>query len=83
MLELLSVIFYKFATVTAHDLCQNLVFAQYLENEWTEFKQILYTHYHWQEVCWDCDGISFSIRVMSLNISFSSDGAMVGLSQIL
>ena len=27
--------FGKFATVTALDLRQNLVFAQYLENEWT------------------------------------------------
>ena len=26
--------------VTAVDLCQNLVFVQYLENEWTEFNQI-------------------------------------------
>ena len=32
--------------VMALDLCQNLVCAQYLENEWTEFNQILYTvHY--------------------------------------
>ena len=28
--------------VTALDLCQNFIFAQYLENEWTEFNQILY-----------------------------------------
>ena len=32
--------------VTALDLRQNLVFAQYLENVWTEFNQILYTQYH-------------------------------------
>ena len=32
--------------VTAVDLLQNSVFVQYLENEWTEFNQILYTHYH-------------------------------------
>ena len=32
--------------VTALDLCQKLVFAQYLENGWTEFNQILYTHYY-------------------------------------
>ena len=39
--------FLKLVTgVTALDFCQNLVFAQYLENEWTEFNQILYTHYH-------------------------------------
>ena len=24
----------------------DLVFAQYLENEWSEFNQILYTHFH-------------------------------------
>ena len=30
---------------TALDLCQKLVFAQYLENGWTEFNQILYTHF--------------------------------------
>ena len=28
------------------DTCQNLVFAPYLKNEWTEFNQILYTHYN-------------------------------------
>ena len=32
--------------VTALERCQKLVFAQYLENGWTEFNQILYTHYH-------------------------------------
>ena len=32
--------------VTALDCCQNLVFAQYLENELTNSDQILYTHYH-------------------------------------
>ena len=32
--------------VKALDLRQNLVFAQYLENVWTEFNQILYTQYH-------------------------------------
>ena len=32
--------------VTALDWHQNSVFVQYLENEWTEFNQILYTHYH-------------------------------------
>ena len=38
--------------VTALDWCQKLVFAQYLENGWTEFNQILYTHYHWQDLYW-------------------------------
>ena len=32
--------------VTTLEKCQKLVFAQYLENGWTEFKQFLYTHYH-------------------------------------
>ena len=33
--------------VTALDRLQNLLFfAQYLENEWTEFNQILYAYYH-------------------------------------
>ena len=32
--------------VTALDICQKLVFAQKLENGWTEFDQILYTLYH-------------------------------------
>ena len=32
--------------VTAFEWCQKLVFAQYLENGWTEFNQNLYTHYH-------------------------------------
>ena len=38
--------------VTALDLCQKLFFAQYLENGWTEFNQILYTHYFWQGLGW-------------------------------
>ena len=33
-------------SVMVLDLLQNSVFAQYLENEWAEFNQILYTHYH-------------------------------------
>ena len=32
--------------VMALDGCQKLVFAQYLENEYTEFNRILYIHYH-------------------------------------
>ena len=32
--------------VTTLDWCQNSVFVQYLENRWTEFNQILFTHYH-------------------------------------
>ena len=40
--------------VTALDRCQKLVFAQYLENERTEFNQILYTLYHWQGLGCSC-----------------------------
>ena len=36
--------------VTALDWYQKLVFAQYLEKRWTEFNQILYTHYHQQDL---------------------------------
>ena len=36
--------------VTALDWCQKLVFAQYLENGWTEFNQNLYTHDHRQDL---------------------------------
>ena len=32
-------------------LISKLVFAQYLENGWTEFYQILYTHFLWQDLC--------------------------------
>ena len=45
--------------VTALDRCQKLVFAHYLENGWTEFEQILYTLYHWQDLCWYCKGSFF------------------------
>ena len=38
----LSQICYK---VTTLDRRKNLDFAPYLKNEWTEFNQILYTHY--------------------------------------
>ena len=40
-----------FNRVTPLNWCQKLVFAQYLENGWTEFNQILYTLYHWQDLC--------------------------------
>ena len=41
----------KRCRVTALDKSQKMVFAQYLENGWTEFNKILYTHYHWQDLC--------------------------------
>ena len=40
-----------FNRVTALNWCQKLVFAQYLENGWREFNQILCTLYHWQDLC--------------------------------
>ena len=36
--------------VTTLDWFKNLVFAPYLKNESTGFNQILYKHYHWQEL---------------------------------
>ena len=39
----------KRCRVTALDKCPKLVFAKYLENGWTEFNQILYTHDHQQD----------------------------------
>ena len=35
------------------DLCQNFVFAQYLENKLTDFHQILYMHSYWKDLAWD------------------------------
>ena len=61
--------------VMALDGCQKLVFAQYLDNEYTEFNQILYIHYHWH----DLSTISSSNSVVLLNISLFSDSAMAGL----
>ena len=46
--------------VRALDWCQNLVFSQYLENELTKCDQILYTHYHWQDLGWDCKASIFA-----------------------
>ena len=58
----------------ALDWCQNLFFAQYLVNKWTELNQIVDTH-HWWLLC----VISFSNIVMPLNISFASDSDMARL----
>ena len=52
--------------VTALDWCQKLVFAQYLENGWTEFNQILYTYDHWQDLYWYCKA-SFLANVQQSN----------------
>ena len=51
----------KGCRVTALDRYQKLVFDQYLENGWTEFNQILYTHYHWQDLCCYCKASFFAI----------------------
>ena len=34
----------------------------YLENEWTEFNQIFYTHYHLQDLQWNCK-VSFFCKL--------------------
>ena len=63
----------------ALDLCQNLVFVQYPANELTEFNQILYTHLPLiRSMSRLLPAISFSNRIMLLNISLSSDSAMAG-----
>ena len=33
---------------------KKIVSAQYLENQWVEFHQILYVHSSWQDLAWDC-----------------------------
>ena len=50
----------KGCRVIALDKCQKLVFAQFLENGWTEFNQILYTLYHWQDLCCYCKASFFA-----------------------
>ena len=40
--------------VMALDLCRNFVSAQYLENYWTYFHQILYMQSYWQDLAWHC-----------------------------
>ena len=44
----------KFDGVTALDLHQNFVSAQYLENQFTESYQILYAQQHLQGIAWVC-----------------------------
>ena len=61
--------------VMALDWCQKLFFAQYLDNECTEFNQILNIQYHWH----DLSTTSSSNRVVLLKISLSCDSAMAGL----
>ena len=50
----------KRCRVTALDKCPNLVFAKYLENGWTEFDQILYTHDHQQDLYKYCKASFFA-----------------------
>ena len=54
-------------------------FVQYLENGWTEFNQILYFHYHLQDLCWNCYAPSVFQTVLCHCISLSNDSAMAGL----
>ena len=37
-----------------HSVLHNFVSAQYLENKMIEFHQILYMHWYWQNLGWDC-----------------------------
>ena len=46
---------------------RNWFFAQYLENGWTEFNQILYTHYHWQDLYCYCHFSQICNRVTALD----------------
>ena len=50
----------KRCRVTALDKCPKLVFAKYLENGWTEFNQILYTHDHQQDLYKYCKASFFA-----------------------
>ena len=59
--------------LTALDRCQILVFAQYLENGWTEIDQILYTLYHWQDLCLYCKGLFFTNLPQSYSPWLMSD----------
>ena len=38
----------------ALDLRQNFVSAQYLENQFVDFHQVLYMHSSWQDLAWNC-----------------------------
>ena len=49
-----------FNRVAALNWCQKLVFAQYVKNGWTEFNQILFTLYHWQDLSLLCKGSFFT-----------------------
>ena len=50
----------KGCRVIALDRCQKLFFAQYLENGWTEFNQILDTLYYWQDLYCDSKASFFA-----------------------
>ena len=50
----------KRCRVTALDKCPKLVFAKNLENGWTEFNQILYTHDHQQDLYKYCKASFFA-----------------------
>ena len=50
----------------ALELRQNFVSAQYLENKWMDFDQILPMHWYWQHLALDCPFSSIHYRVMAL-----------------
>ena len=54
MLVLYIVVYRKFATELRPFIDARIWFLLHILNEWTEFNQILYTHYLWQDLRWDC-----------------------------
>ena len=59
--------------VTALDWRKNSVFVQYLENEWIEFNQILYSYYDWQDHRWYCKSSFFANLQQSNGPWFASE----------
>ena len=70
----------KGCRVTTLDRCQKLVIAQYLENGWTEFNQIWYIHYHWQDLSYYCKASFFTYLQQSYSPWLMSE---IGFAQIL
>ena len=46
--------------VMSLDWCWNFIAAQYLENKFVEFNQILQMNWYWQGLGWDCYGSIFA-----------------------
>ena len=55
------------------DLRLNFVSAQYLENQLTEFYQILYLRSSWQDLAWDCYTSFFAYLYQSYGPVFVSE----------